>query len=297
VEQLAGLRMLDLGGQSDALISIRTPSYLIRHPRKIVWFIHHHRGAYDLWGTPFADLADDADGRGLRDVIHRADAEALAEASRIVANSHVVAARLRRFNGIRARVVYPPLGDVGRFESGPYGDALFYPSRINPIKRQLLAIEAMRHVKSGVRLSIAGAPESATWRAHANALIRAHGLGDRVEIVDRYISEQEKVERMARALGVVYVPYDEDSYGYVSMEAFAARRPVVTTTDSGGVLEAVTDDVTGLVTTPTPAALAGAFDRLYEDRALAARLGAGGRERLEARLGWSWDDTVRELLV
>lgn len=297
VEQLAGIRLLDLSDESDVLIAIRTPSYLIRHPRKIVWFIHHHRGAYDLWGTEWGELPDNADGRGLRDAIRRADDEALGEARRIVANSQVVAARLERFNGIRARVVYPPLGDVGRFHSGAYGDSLFFPSRINLIKRQLLAIEAMAHTESAVRLVVAGAPESPTWRPRAEALVREHGLGDRVEILDRYIPEQEKVERMASALGVVYVPYDEDSYGYVSMEAFAARRPVVTTSDAGGVLEAVEDGVTGLVADPTPAALGAAFDRLYADRMLAERLGATAREHLERRLGWSWDDTVAELLA
>ena len=45
----------------------------------------------------------------------------------------------------------------------------------------------------------------------------------------------------------MFPPFDED-YGYVTLEAFLARKPVVTTTDAGGPLEFVEDGVTGLVT-------------------------------------------------
>ena len=52
-----------------------------------------------------------------------------------------------------------------------------------------------------------------------------------------------------------YGPFDED-YGYVTLEGFAAHRPVVTLTDAGGPLEFVTDGETGLVTLPEPQAIA-----------------------------------------
>ena len=53
------------------------------------------------------------------------------------------------------------------------------------------------------------------------------------------------------ASAVVYAPYDED-YGYVTLQAFLAGKPVITTTDAGGVLEWVEHEVTGLVAEPTP---------------------------------------------
>ena len=44
-------RLLDLeeanGRPVDAVIATKFPSYAVRHPRKVVWLFHQHRGAYD----------------------------------------------------------------------------------------------------------------------------------------------------------------------------------------------------------------------------------------------------------
>ena len=47
------------------------------------------------------------------------------------------------------------------------------------------------------------------------------------------------IDHLARCRGVVFPPLDED-YGFVTVEAFAARKAVVTCTDSGGPTELVT---------------------------------------------------------
>jgi glycosyltransferase involved in cell wall biosynthesis len=91
---------------------------------------------------------------------------------------------------------------------------------------------------------------------------------------------------------VAYVPFDED-YGLATLEGFLAARPVITATDSGGTLEFVTHDETGLVCDPAPEAVAAAIARLDADRALAARLGEAGRT-VARRITW---DAVIERLV
>jgi glycosyltransferase involved in cell wall biosynthesis len=115
-------------------------------------------------------------------------------------------------------------------------------------------------------------------------------------IEDRWISEEEKAERLATALASAYVPYDEDSYGYPTIEAAHAARCTVTVADSGGVPEFVKDGVTGLNVTPDPTALAAAFDRLHGDRALARLLGEAARAQI-GRLGIEWDTVVAKLLA
>jgi len=83
------------------------------------------------------------------------------------------------------------------------------------------------------------------------------------------------------------VPEDEDSYGYPSLEAAHARKAVLTASDSGGVLELISDGHNGIVAPPDPRSLAQAMDRLYRDRALAARMGAANERRLaELRIDW-----------
>ena len=96
------------------------------------------------------------------------------------------------------------------------------------------------------------------------------------------------------ALAVYYGPFDED-YGYVTLEGFAADRPVVTLADSGGPLEFVADGDTGLVAAPEPKAVADAFDRLFLDRDLAARLGAAGNALVRTEVP-RWPDVVARLL-
>src|SRR5690606_19309673 len=96
----------------------------------------------------------------------------------------------------------------------------------------------------------------------------------------------------AGALAVIYAPFDED-YGYVTLEAFLAAKPVVTASDSGGTLEFVADGENGFVCAPDAEALGTAIARLAADPPLAARLGGAGRTRAAAV---TWDGVVEQLL-
>ena len=292
--QLVGLRLLDLSGLSDLVISVRAPSHLVRHPRRIVWFAGHQRGAYELWGTPWSGLADDGDGRALRDVIRAADTEALGDACRVIASSRAVARRLLRFNGITAPVIRIPVAaDIAVAAAPtPYGDAVYAAASDDDAARQLLAVEAMRFVRTEVKLDVVGADLS-----RAERLVEAHGLANRVRLVEQPASVEAAREQIAQSLAVVHAPYDADVYGDVTTRAFAAARAVVTTYDSGAVREAVRHNATGIVCRPTPRALARAFDRLYRHRELTRRLGEAGRERLRRDLVESWDSAVEQLLA
>jgi glycosyltransferase involved in cell wall biosynthesis len=290
-EQMLALRLTDVWRSADRLVAIRNPAYLLRHPNKVLWFIHHHRGAYDLWDTPYQGMPDNPGGRQVRDAIIAADNVAFSEARRIFTNSRVVSDRLQRFNRVDSEVLYPPLWEPERFRHGPYGDYIFYPSRITHHKRQWLAVEAMRYTRSPARLVVAGPPDVPEDLAHLEAMIDAAGVADRVELIPRWISEEEKIELMAGARAGIYIPVDEDSYGYPSLEAFHAGKPVITCSDSGGTLELVEHGRNGLISAPEPIALAATIDRLFAQAALAPTLGRGTAQRLE-QLGISWERVV-----
>jgi glycosyltransferase involved in cell wall biosynthesis len=129
-------------------------------------------------------------------------------------------------------------------------------------------------------------------RERLAALARDLGVADRVELPGR-IGDEALIALYETALAVFYAPFDED-YGYVTIEAFRAGRPVVTTADSGGVLEFVEDGVTGLVAPAEPREVAARLERLHRDRALAARLGRAGHARVESI---DWDRVVDSLLA
>ncbi len=99
---------------------------------------------------------------------------------------------------------------------------------------------------------------------------------------------------LSGALASAYVAFDEDSYGYPSLESSHARKAILTTTDSGGVLELVSDGVNGFVCEPTARALAEAMDRLFLDRELARRMGQAAQDRVR-ELKINWDHVIERL--
>ena len=294
--QMLALRLHHVEESGDRLICIRTPSHLLQHPAKVVWFIHHHRQAYDLWDTEYSNLRDDASGRAFRDAIRAADDLAFIEARALYANSGVVRDRVRRFNGLDPEVLYPPLDHPEQFDCEEYGDTIVYVSRLTSHKRQALAIEAMVHTKTAVRLLVAGAPDSRDEERRLSDLVRAFGLEDRVTLRSGWLPEDDKVRLFATCLAAVYCPFDEDSYGYPSLEAHQSSKAVVSCTDAGGVGELVVDGVNGFLVEPSPAAMASRFDELYEDRTMAQRMGQAGKQRMES-LGISWDHVITRLLA
>ena len=288
--QMAVWRSFDItesnGLKVDLAIALKFPAYLARHERKVVWLIHQHRSAYELWDHPeFADLSLQEDGPIVRDMVREADRVALGEAKRIFTNSRNVQGRLWDSLRLPSEPLYHPSPVAEALfarEPGPYGDYVFLPGRMEALKRQSLVLEAMRHVRGDVRLVLVGrGPDEPALRERAARL----GLGDRVSFeID--VPDERLFELYLGSLAVSYGPFDED-YGYVTIEAFAARRPVVTNTDAGGPLEFVTDGETGLVVAPEPEQIAEAFDRLGADRTLAARLGNAGHALARERVpGW-----------
>lgn len=297
LDQILAMRFVDVSNHGDRLITIRPPSYALRHPHKIVWFIHHYRSVYDLWQTRYCDIASTPEGLTLRDAIVSADTIALREANRVYANSLVTAERLQEYNGINASVLYPPLLDSSRFWCGPFSDYIFYVSRLANHKRQWLAIEAMRHTRTSVKLLVAGPPDprSPDYAHSLNSLVAKYKLEDRVHVLPEWISEEKKRDLFASALAVAYFPVDEDSYGYPCLEAYYSGKPVITTTDAGATSELVTDGIDGLITDSRPEAIAASFDHLFRDRLLAAQMGRQGVKAIE-RLGISWNNVLAALL-
>lgn len=279
----------------DKVIALKFPAYYIKHSNKVLWLLHQYRQAYDLWGTPYQDIPSTPEGLRIRQTVINSDNNFLGEARRIYTNSKVTKDRLARFNGITAEVLYPPLIEPDKYYHHEYGDYIFYPSRINKGKRQYLAIESMRHVKSPVTLVIAGNPDSPEELTYIQSIVAKNHLEHRVKIMGRWITQDEKAKLFANCLACTYLPYDEDSYGYVSLEAYQSRKPVITCTDSGGTLELVENESTGFVIGPQPEALAKAMDSLYCNKTLAAELGNNGNKKM-VEMGITWKNVLSKLL-
>jgi glycosyltransferase involved in cell wall biosynthesis len=289
IDHMLAARLVRLANV-DRVVALKFPAYYVPHENKVLWLLHQFRQAYDLWGTPYQGIPGNPTGQRIRDAIIEGDRH-LGEARRIYTNSKIVGARLKFYNGLDSEVLFPPLFDASPYRCEDYGDYFFFPSRITAGKRQHVAAQAMAHVKSGARLVIAGQPETPEDLERLLAVVHEHQLENRVEVIARWIGEEEKLRLLAGARGVVYLPFGEDSYGYVTLEAFHARKPVITLADSGGTLELIEDRRNGRVVHDVDE-LAQAIDELAEDRALAESLGQAALATID-ELGISWDRVIR----
>jgi glycosyltransferase involved in cell wall biosynthesis len=289
----AAWRLLDLsesnGRRVDLVIASKFPTYFVRHPRKVAWLIHQYRAAYELCGTPYSDFAHVEGDVGLRDTLVRLDTQMLGECRAIFANARNTAGRLAKFNGLHAEALYHPPRLAAQLRAGAYGDYILSVGRIESVKRVDLIVRAMAHVDTAVRLLIAG---DGTQRVNVEREAALAGLADRVTFLGT-TGDEALVELYADALAVAYPPYDED-FGYVTLEAFLARRPLVTCRDSGGPNEFVRDGVNGFVCEPSPESLGAAFQRLAADRGLAREMGDAGFD--VARLV-TWDGVIEKLVA
>ena len=297
LDQMLACRLLDLaeaaGQPVDRLIALKFPAYLIPHPRKVIWMIHQHRQAYDLWQHPLGDLHPHANGADVRAAIHAADTRLLPESRGLFTISRNVALRLKAYGGLNATPLYHPPLDAGSFYTRPAEDFLYFPSRINPLKRQHLVLEALAQTRAPVRICFSGPAEEPGLERKCAELARKSGVEDRVQWLGA-VSEEEKRDLYARCLGVLFPPMDED-YGYITLEAMLAQKPVITCTDSGGPLEFVVHRETGIVAEPTPESLAAAMDDLWGDRERAGQWGAAGRQRY-SDLRIDWGNVLENLL-
>ncbi len=299
LDHMLAARLYDLsevcGVAVDRVIALKFPAYLVPHHHKVGWLLHQHRSAYELWGTSFGDLEHHADGETVRAAIHAADARAIGEMRTVFANSETVKERLRHYNGIESKALYhpphPPEG-AEQFYCLPARDYLFYPSRLEKLKRQELVLEALARCRNPVAMVFCGLASDPAYAIELADMGRRLGLGDRVRWLG-HVGQEEKLRLYAESVGVVFPPLQED-LGYVTMEAMLAAKPVITCRDSGGPLEFVRPGETGLVADATPQALASAFDELWENRDRAAAWGRAGRASYAA-LGISWGNVVRQL--
>jgi glycosyltransferase involved in cell wall biosynthesis len=279
----------------DRVVAFKFPAYLVPHDDKVLWLVHQFRQVYDLWGTEHG-YEQTPEAEAVREMVTRADAACFDDATRIFTNSSVTADRLFRFNGFGAEVLHPPLPDESIFRNAGNGGYIFAGGRINAFKRQLLAVQAMAFTKTDVQLVVAGPPDAPADAKALYAAREASGRPERITIVPQYVSEAHKAELVNFSLGCVYCPIDEDSYGYVTLEAAQAGKPLITTTDAGGITQLVIHQQSGLVCAPEPAELATAFDELHRSPLVADALGRGARQRM-VDLEISWQHVIDRLLA
>jgi glycosyltransferase involved in cell wall biosynthesis len=279
------------GRPIDQVISLRWPSYAVRHPRHVCWLNHTMREYYDLWDTFSATLSPQ--GRLKEQVrktfIHAADRYLLTHLTKLYVQSRTVQQRIAAWQSLRSTVLYPPAPQRA-YRCDGYGKAFLFVSRLTRLKRADLLVRALATPSANaIHLVIAGDGEE---RPALERLASELGVASRITFVGR-LTDEQLLEQLATCRAVCFPPFQED-YGFVTVEAFASRKAVITCRDSGGPAELVREGVNGFVCEPVPDVLGRAMRRLVDDAALAEKMGAAA---FEAGAKLTWPETVRQLLI
>ncbi|MBN2381835.1 glycosyltransferase family 4 protein [bacterium] len=286
-------RLLDLSesyaASVDLIIATKFPSYLVKHSCKVVWLTHQFREIYDCFGTHLSGFSSSEEDTFIRQTLVDWDSQALLEAKRIFTISQNVSKRLLHFNGLESQHLYVPVKRLGEYLPPVFENFILCPGRLELSKRVDLLIRTMPYLPATVSCLIVGTgPQS----GHLQELSLELGVSDRVRFLG-YVTDQELLELYSRACLVYFAPYDED-LGLITLEAFQARKPVVTCSDSGAVLEFVEHDRTGKVAQTKPEQIAHECLDLIEHKERARELGQNGFECIQSI---TWSNVLDRLLA
>lgn len=273
----------------DLVICLKFPTYLLNHDNKVLWLLHQHRSVYDLWdlnkknGHKFSWK-----DRVNKFEIRRKDNKNIKEIKRRFTNSGNVSKRLMKYNQIDSSPLYHP--PFFKPSPGSYEPFIFCPSRLEPLKRQLLLLDALSLSKSSIKVVFAGTGSQLEYLKEKAIQL---DLNQRVVWLGE-ISDELMLHHYTNCLAVFFGPFDED-YGYITLEAMQAAKAVITCTDSGGPLEFISDMQTGIIVEPTPDAISSSIDLLATNKKLAKSLGESARSKYK-ELDISWDNVVEKLI-
>ena len=180
--------------------------------------------------------------------LRRWDKRGTARVNHLIANSAVVADRIRRFYGRDSTVIHPPVRTDIPAARGEPGDFYLIVTRLVPYKRLDIVVEAFTRL--GLPLRIAGVGRD---RAALEAL-----AGPTITFLGG-ITDAEKDRLYGECRATIFPA--EDDFGIAQVEAQAAGRPVIAYR-AGGATETVVDGVTGIFfDAQTPDALIAAVER------------------------------------
>lgn len=162
------------------------------------------------------------------------------------------------------------------------------------MKRQHLLVEAMAKLPSSVRLVVAGPADTPEDAQRLQKLVEQHGLTDRVKLDIRFLPRSEYAAYINGATAVAYLPFDEDALSYVGMEAATAGKPIITASDSGGVLGLVKQGQTGWIASPNVESVAQTIAEATRNHNKTKQLGLAAREFLKS-LNITWPHTIERL--
>ncbi|MFZ1410369.1 MAG: glycosyltransferase, partial [Micropruina sp.] len=166
---------------------------------------------------------------------------------------------------------------------------LLFAARLQPLKGPDLAIGALAEVPEELRpdLVIAGdvSVDFAPYFAELKALVRRHGLTDRVHFIGPL--SRTGLADMMRGARMTLVPSHSETFGLIALESASCGTPVIASA-AGGLREAVVHGETGQLMDSRQAGDWGtAITRLLAKPVVLERMGVVAQIHAR-RFNWAW---------
>ena len=275
------------GKTIDLVIPTKFPTYAAEHKNKVLWLVHQHRVIYDLEGTEY----DAWRNQIVRTKVKSLDNRFFRECRKIFTISETVSKRLEHYNHYDSTPLFPPPFFGGKIYPGKYKDRVIYIGRLEPNKRPDLLLDALRYAKKA-KVSIIGKGRSEDTE-RLMRLIEKYGISDRCEILG-YLPEEDLLRHLADCRALFYAPFDED-YGYATIEAFLAGKPVISCDDSGEVVTFIRRTGSGFISDTDPRNIASNLLKIYEMSE--KELEDMGHKGYELAKDITWDKILKALVL
>lgn len=281
-----------LGRKIHQVISFRFPSFAVKHPCHVCWLNHRLREYYDLWKILYSSLSFKGKLKEIlrKKAIHALDNYLLKHnLTKLFAQSKTIQKRLKKWGNIQAEVLYPPPPQRSYYTDS-YQNFIFSVSRLDKLKRLDLLVDAFKYLKNKElkAIIIGEGPEEKNLMEK----IQNNRLQQRVLLLGA-TDEKTVLDHYARCRAVFFSPLRED-YGLVTGEAFASKKPVVTTADSGGPAELVKNGERGYILDTDPQKIAEKLDELAENKDLAEAM---GKKAFKFISSFSWEESIEKLII
>lgn len=321
---------LDASG-FDLVISTKYPTWMVRHPRHVIYLLHPLRGLYDtyhLFGLPESvdlgllpvgltrileqrpeydrvddviELALDALGQAEpSSALHQFPGPLIRSITHYLDAAAMDPARIERYAAISRTVAerrsyFPP---------GVPIEVVYPPSSLTPddvetsAAKHFLAVSRLDGPKrvdllvNAFRKADTELPLVIAGVGPEEASLRDLAAGDTRVEMRGYVPDRVLIELYRDAVAIPFVPLDED-FGLITVEAASFGKPVITCSDSGGPAELVLPGRTGVVVAPVAEALAEAITALAASPRTAARMGQSARRNVATI---TWEHAVARLL-
>ncbi|VVB98582.1 Trehalose synthase [uncultured archaeon] len=289
----------------DVINAHGTPSEWIRNRNeRVCWYCHSpNREAFDLYEFRMRELSLPRKilNSGLISAYKAAENSAVPRIEKIVCNSEVTNARIKKYLDRNDAEVISPGVDPKEFSNEGYSKYFLCPSRIVPEKRFEYAIEAFRAFcarkkglpdasgkfspntsAKGWKLVISGfLPKNYRERKYLEFLKR---LADGLEVEFKLdVSDPELKKLYANYYSVLFSAMNED-WGLVPLEAMACEKPCISVNEGGPALS-IKDGKTGFLVN-SPAQMAEKMLLLAENPGENEKMGKEGRKHVLKNYTW-----------